>query len=180
VPGATWAEMVARHAPSDRAAVVSAAGAWSYRELVDRARSWAGWFDALGLPPGVAVPILIGSTPTAYALLLAGALTGRPLAPLGNRLTVTEIAACARPFGSPLLVADSEFAALGTSVAEAAGCRAVELPDQHGASPPPDGTLSFQVPRDAFPGARWAGYCADGCARVPSRSPGRNPGYTEI
>ena len=89
----------------------------------------AGWFDALGLAPGTVVPILIGSTPTAYALLLAGALTGRPLAPLGNRLTVTEIAACVRPFGSPLLVADSGFAALGTSVAEAAGCRAVKLPD---------------------------------------------------
>jgi len=149
VAGATWAEMVARHDRSDRAAVVSATGVWSYRELVDRARSWAGWFDALGLAPGTVVPILIGSTPTAYALLLAGALTGRPLAPLGNRLTVTEIAACVRPFGSPLLVADSEFAALSTSVAEAAGCRAVELPDLDGAGPPPDGTLSFQVPRDA-------------------------------
>jgi acyl-CoA synthetase (AMP-forming)/AMP-acid ligase II len=123
VPGATWAEMVARHDRSDRAAVVSATGVWSYRELVDRARSWAGWFDALGLAPGTVVPILIGSTPTAYALLLAGALTGRPLAPLGNRLTVTEIAACARPFGSALLVADSEFAALGTNVAEASRCR---------------------------------------------------------
>ncbi len=145
VPGATWAEMVAGQARSDRAAVVSATGVWSYCELVDRARSWAGWFDALGLAPGTAVPILIGSTPTAYALLLAGALTGRPLAPLGNRLTVTEIAACVRPLGSPLLLVDPEFAALGTSVAEACQCRAVEVRDQDRASPP----LSFQVSRDA-------------------------------
>jgi len=149
VPGAAWAEMVARHARSDRAAVVSATGIWSYRELVDRARSWAGWLDGLGLAPGTVVPILVGSTPAAYALLLAGALTGRPLTPLGTRLTATEIAACVRPFGSAVLVADPEFAALGASVAEAAGCRAVGLPDQDSASPLPEGTLSFQVPRDA-------------------------------
>ena len=149
VPGATWAEMVAGNAGGDRAAVVSPAGTWSYRELTERARSWAGWFDAVGLRPGTIVPILVGSTPTAYALLLAGALTGRPLAPLGNRLTIAELAACVRRLDSPLLLFDSEFAALGARVAESSGCRAIELPSEDTASLAAAGTLSFDTPRDA-------------------------------
>src|SRR5688500_13593542 len=68
--GATWARMVAEHARSSRRAVVSPEGVWTFRELTERAEGWAAWLDAADFRPGGPLPILIGSTPQAYAVLL--------------------------------------------------------------------------------------------------------------
>jgi len=146
VPGATWARMFAEHAHTGRTAVVAADRSWTFRELTESAQAWAGWFDSAGLDPGVPVPLLIGSGPAAYALLLAGALTGRPLAPLGDRLTVAELAACLTSLGAGVLVADSEHADLAHQVTAQ-----VELPCRilPGAEPADRGSLDFVAPGHA-------------------------------
>lgn len=144
--GATWARMVAEHARSTRRAVVSPEGVWTFRELTDRAEGWAAWFDEAGLPPGSPLPILIGSAPEAYALLLAGALTARPLAPLGDRLTVSELSRCLGGLGADVVLCDGEHAALADALAERTGVRPVRLPS---CAPSGTGVLDFGVPGDA-------------------------------
>jgi acyl-CoA synthetase (AMP-forming)/AMP-acid ligase II len=143
VPGPTWAQMYARYAQTDRTAVVSADRSWTFRELTASAAAWAGWLDSLGLSGARPVPVFLGSSPVAYALLLAGALTGRPLAPLGDRLTVSELTACLAPLGADALVADAEHAGLGTEVAERVGLPCHVLPD---APPAEGGELDFSAP----------------------------------
>src|SRR5271166_6397566 len=113
--------MYARHAHADRPAVVSATQTWTFRELTRDAAGWACWLDGAGLPADRPVAVLLGSSPMAYALLLAGALTGRPLAPLGGRLTISELAACLSPLGAGALVADEEHATFGRELAVRAG-----------------------------------------------------------
>ena len=135
---ATWSQMYAAHAGSPRPAVVSAHGVWSYSELTERAGGWAAWYDAHDLAPGTTLPALLGSTPSAYALLLAGAFTGRPLAPLSDRLTPTELAACLRELRAPVLLVAEQARGLGRAVADQIGCRLValpEIPGQRGALP---------------------------------------------
>jgi len=102
---------------------------WSGPELLARAASGARVLaEAGGAGP---VPVLVGSTANGVALTLGGALTGRPTAPLGIRLAVPELAQLVQRLGAPALVTDTENAALGADVAEAAGVRHVafdELP----------------------------------------------------
>jgi acyl-CoA synthetase (AMP-forming)/AMP-acid ligase II len=145
--GATWARMVAEHARSSRRAVVSPEGVWTFRELTERAEGWAAWLDAADFRPGGPLPILIGSTPQAYAVLLAGALTGRPLAPLGDRLTVSELSLCLDGLGADVVLCDAEHAALADALAERTGVRPVLLPSY---APPGMGVLDFGVPGDAI------------------------------
>src|SRR5215475_11318000 len=109
--------MYARHAYADQPAVVSACRVCTFRELTRDAAGWASWLDSAGLPARRPVAVLLGSSPLAYALLLAGALTGRPLAPLGDRLTTSELTACLSPLGAGALAADEEHAALGRELA---------------------------------------------------------------
>ena len=146
VPGPSWAQMYARHALSGRPAVVSAGGTWSFRELTERAAGWAAWLEAAGLPPGRPVPVLSGGGPSAYALLLAGACTGRPLALLGSRLTPPEISRCVAVLGTEgpdagAFIADAAHAALGREVAVLARRRLIILPD-------PDALGTCELPLD--------------------------------
>jgi acyl-CoA synthetase (AMP-forming)/AMP-acid ligase II len=147
VGGPTWAQMYARHAHADRPAVVSASRAWTFRELTRDATGWAGWLDSADLPPGRPVAVLLGSSPMAYALLLGGALTGRPLAPLGDRLTISELTACLSPLGAGALVADEEHAALGRELTARAGLACHVLPD---AAPAGAGVLDLGDDGDAI------------------------------
>ncbi len=95
---------------------------WSGPELLRRGSGAAAWMDRHQIPAGVAVPALLQSTGDALALLLGGAATQRPLAPLGPRLTQRELVACVERLRSPILVAQPSFAVLARSVAAAAGC----------------------------------------------------------
>ena len=147
VRGPTWAQMYARHAHADRPAVVSASRAWTFRELTRDAAGWASWLDSAGLPAGRPVAVLLGSSPMAYALLLAGALTARPLAPLGDRLTISELTACLSPLGAGALVADEEHAALGRELAARADLACRVLPD---AAPACAGDLDLAADGDAI------------------------------
>lgn len=125
--GETWSAVVAARDP-ESVAIIDHDGRWTSSELLRRAAGAAGWLDAAGMPRGRVVPALVGTERDSFALLLAGAATGRPLAPLGPRLTAEEIAACMRGLESDVLVAAARFADVAARVAEVAGCRVLPLP----------------------------------------------------
>jgi acyl-CoA synthetase (AMP-forming)/AMP-acid ligase II len=79
--------------------------------------------DAAGLAPGEPVPALVVSGPVALALLVGGAGSGRPLAPLGPLLTARELSACIEGLAAPVLVAEPPYAATAEEVAARTGCR---------------------------------------------------------
>jgi acyl-CoA synthetase (AMP-forming)/AMP-acid ligase II len=141
VSGRTWTEMFADHASGEGLAVVTHDGDWRFADLTARASGWAEWLDRIDAPSGQVLPVMVGSSPTAYALLVAGAYTDRPIAPLGNRLTVPEIAACVSELGSRLLVVEPEFEALAEDVADRVGARVVALPAE-----PPDSCVALPEP----------------------------------
>ena len=125
--GETWSALVAAR-PAESVAIVDHDGRWTSGELQRRAAAAADWLDAAGPAPGHAVPALVGTERDPFALLLAGAATGRPLAPLGPRLTAEEVAACLRGLETDVLVAAPRFADAAGRVAEVAGCRVIPMP----------------------------------------------------
>src|SRR6478736_1798836 len=96
---------------------------WTGRELLDRAAGAADWLDTLGLEPGAPVPALVATSADALALVIGGAGSGHPLAPLGVRMTAHEIAAVVKGMPAQVLLAQPEFAALAAQVAELSGRR---------------------------------------------------------
>lgn len=127
--GATWTAMVARAHDHARPAVRFDGLTWTGRELLDRAGGAADWLDTLGLAPGEPVPALVATSADALALVIGGAGSGHPLAPLGVRMTPYEIAAVVHGMESHVIVAQGEFAELGGQVAELSGRRAVTVPE---------------------------------------------------
>lgn len=124
----TWASLLAARAPEDPA-VVSLEGVWTTGELLARAGGAADWLDAVGAPAGVPVAALLTTTPSAVALTVGAMASGRPLAPLGPRLTHHELGACVAALGSTLVVAEPTQAAVAASVAAATGARVAVLED---------------------------------------------------
>jgi acyl-CoA synthetase (AMP-forming)/AMP-acid ligase II len=140
---AAWSEFVAAaHAGSRRPAVIGPAGPVSGRELLGRATAAAEFLAALDGSAGTPVPALLTTNADALALLLGGAAAGRPLAPLGPRLTAAELAGPVRGTGSPVLLTEPEWAALAAQVATATGVRAVTVP------PLPSSAPELQGPYD--------------------------------
>jgi acyl-CoA synthetase (AMP-forming)/AMP-acid ligase II len=93
---------------------------WSGHELLDRAGGAAKFLSDKG-PAGQPVPALVGSNAPAYALALGGALSGHPIAPLGTRLAVAELAPMVQSMGASHLVADRQSETLAARTAELAG-----------------------------------------------------------
>jgi acyl-CoA synthetase (AMP-forming)/AMP-acid ligase II len=114
----TWARLFADRLDGSPA-VVAPGGVWSGVEFARRAAGAADWLDAIGAEPGRPVAALVSSTPEAYALTVGAAASGRPLAPLGPRLTAAELHACLAPLRPSVVVA--EPAARDTAVAAAHG-----------------------------------------------------------
>ncbi|MFD9321324.1 class I adenylate-forming enzyme family protein [Streptomyces sp. NPDC060053] len=125
----TWTAMVSRAYDHARPAVRFGERTWSGRELLDRAGGAAERLDGLGLEPGDPVPALVATSADALALVIGGAGSGHPLAPLGVRMTAYEIAEVVKAMGSPVLLAQSEFAELGRQVAARSGRRLVVVPE---------------------------------------------------
>ncbi|MHB8464690.1 MAG: class I adenylate-forming enzyme family protein [Acidimicrobiales bacterium] len=93
---------------------------WSGAELLERAGGAARFLDRCG-SPGRPIPALVGSTAAAYALTLGGAFSNHPIAPLGTRLAVAELAPLVKALGAPVLVADHDNAEIAGRTAAAAG-----------------------------------------------------------
>lgn len=79
--------------------------------------------DASGVPTGECLPALLTTHPTSVALLLAGALSHRPLAPLGPRMTEAELKACIERIDGGLILAEPEWAEKAHTLAAATGRR---------------------------------------------------------
>lgn len=116
--------MVSGWRDRDAIAVIGADVSWSGRELFERSAGAALHLQDL-CDPG-AVPALVASSPAATAYLVGGAACGRPLAPLGPRLTAGELIPCLERLPSTIVLADPEFDSLARQVAVATG-RRVEL-----------------------------------------------------
>ncbi|WP_307840768.1 class I adenylate-forming enzyme family protein [Streptomyces sp. GESEQ-4] len=132
-PGAveqdTWTAMVNRAYDHARPATRFGGECWTGRELLDRAGGAADWLDSLGLATGEPVPALIATSADALALVIGGAGSGHPLAPLGVRMTPYEIAAVVSAGTSEVMVVQAEFAHLGDEVAHLTGRKTVVIPE---------------------------------------------------
>ena len=123
----TYSEMIAAHRELPGPAVLAGTASWSWPQLLGLATSAGRWLQELAAP-AEPVAALVATGPDAIALTLAGAAAGRPLAPLGPRLTERELVPCVREIGTAVLVAQPEFTALAERVADAAGARLAVLP----------------------------------------------------
>lgn len=146
------------NAVSGAPAVVIAAQKWSGEELLGHAAGAARWLSRSGLPEGVPVPALLQASPEALALVLAGAAVSRPIAPLGPRLTVRELAGCIEHLAAPCVVTQPDFADIAATVAP--GRKVLVL----GELPCP------ALPRRAAAGPEPAGCCVGSCARKDSKA----------
>ncbi|MCU1616286.1 MAG: putative acyl-CoA synthetase, long-chain fatty acid:CoA ligase [Frankiales bacterium] len=134
----TWSDRVtAVHDGSRRTAVDDVRGPVSGRELLGRASAAADLLAGIELPEGGAVPALLTTNADALALLLGGASAGRPLAPLGPRLTAAELAGPVRASRSPVLVTEPAWRAVAEHVAALTGVRVLPVPPLPAAAAPP-------------------------------------------
>jgi len=92
--------------------------------------------DSIGIPEGAIVPALLTATPAAIALAIGAAGSGRPLAPLGPRLTPRELGSCIEALSSPVLVAEPEFLDLAIEVGRDTDRQAVQLLEPVGGDRP--------------------------------------------
>lgn len=123
--------VVAAYRDSARPAVVDAGRAATGAELLAAAVTAAGWLDSLGLPDRAPLPALVTTNADTLALLLAGAATGHPLAPLGPRLTAAELGGAVRglvDLGSRVLLHEPAFAGLAAELGQAVAARPVLVP----------------------------------------------------
>ncbi|MEE1833047.1 class I adenylate-forming enzyme family protein [Streptomyces sp. SP17KL33] len=125
----TWTGLVSHAYDHARPAVRFGDLTWTGRELLDRAGGAGDWLDTLGLEPGAPVPALVATSADALALVIGGAGSGHPLAPLGVRMTAHEIATVVQATASQVLLAQPEFADLGSQVAALSGRRLSVVPE---------------------------------------------------
>jgi acyl-CoA synthetase (AMP-forming)/AMP-acid ligase II len=114
-------------------AIISVAGAavetWTRWDLFHMAMGATDLLDAYDVRQDEYVPALLTTQPTSVAMLLGGALSRRPLAPLGPRMTERELLACIERLDGGLLLAEPEFAEKATHLAALTG-RQVAILDQ--------------------------------------------------
>jgi acyl-CoA synthetase (AMP-forming)/AMP-acid ligase II len=124
----TFAQQLSRLVGSSAPAIMAESTTCSAQQLIALSAGAADWLDAIGAPAGRPVAALVSTGMDAGALMIAGATTGRPLAPLGPRLTERELVACLGPLDSEVLVAEPACAELADAVARATGRRLAVLP----------------------------------------------------
>ena len=145
---ATWSAMLARRDPR-APAVMDEEGMWSTAELIERAAGAAAWLDAAGVSSGGPVAALLTTRPGSLALIVAGAGSARPVAPLGPRLTVRELAACVAGLGSKVLVTEAAFAELAGQVGACTGGTVLVVPEGGFERLDPGGVLDLAPPPHA-------------------------------
>jgi acyl-CoA synthetase (AMP-forming)/AMP-acid ligase II len=116
--------------------------AWTAAEMLERAAGGVALLDALGCERGHPIPALFSSRPGALAVLLAGATSGRPLAPVPPRLTVHELSQMIHDLPGQVLLTDTESVETARVLAAATGRRAIVVDE------PPRATTGLRVPDD--------------------------------
>lgn len=119
--------MLEARADSDAPAVIADTGSWTGRELIQRAAGAADFLDVAGAPLGRSVVALLSSTPSAFALSIGAAATDRALAPLGPKLTVSELVPIVANIDAEVIVTEPAHEALAREVAEQTGRRVAVL-----------------------------------------------------
>lgn len=133
----TWTGMFRGRSDSRAPAIVTAGGSLDHAGLLAAAAGTVAWLDGLGAPRGgVPVLALLDSGPAAYALLVGGACSGRPVAPLAPRGTLRELTACVAPTDGPVIVASPAHSGIAHELAAATGRRGLVLD-----TPPTGGAL---------------------------------------
>src|SRR3954453_21945536 len=105
----TWVSMVLASQADNPRTLVAADGESSGPDLLRRTAGCVEWLPQ-HVTEGTVVPALLETGLDALSLTLAGAAANRPLAPLGPRLTVRELAAIVDRLDSPVLLCLPEFA----------------------------------------------------------------------
>jgi acyl-CoA synthetase (AMP-forming)/AMP-acid ligase II len=127
----TWTQRVLAHLLVDtgRTALVEAtpegARTWTRAEFASMIAGAVDVLRAEVATPGELVPTLMTTRPAAVATLVAGALAGRPLAPLAPRMTEPELLGCLTRLPGGVLLAEPEHAALAERLAAQVGKRVV-------------------------------------------------------
>ena len=124
----TWLALYGRRANTESLAVVGESERLTSRDLSRLAAGAADWLDSLGAPADRPVAALVSTTAEAFALTIAGAATHRPLAPLGPRLTATELRAALVPLSPSVLVAEAVAEGLARDAAGPLGIRVAVHP----------------------------------------------------
>ncbi|WP_133150855.1 AMP-binding protein, partial [Frankia canadensis] len=124
-----WSSLTARGLDHDGPALLTPSRQWTGREVLALAAGVQAWLAELDLPRGTVIPALLSDTTICVPVFVAAAGVGRPIAPLGPRLTVAELASAVSRLGSPVIIAEPAHAELAGRVAEAAGVRAAVLSD---------------------------------------------------
>jgi acyl-CoA synthetase (AMP-forming)/AMP-acid ligase II len=129
VTATTWLEMLEVWRDNPAPAVITAEETWSGDELLRRAAGAALRLRALTAPRPV--PALLTSSAPAVAYLVGGAASGRPLAPLGPRLTASELVPCVERIDCQVILAERPFAGVASEVAKRTGRRLewLDIPD---------------------------------------------------
>ena len=121
------------------------------RELLRLAARAAHWLDGVEVPeaPGLsgAIPALLTSSATTYALVIAGSATSRPIAALAPRHTARELIGCVERLECPIVISEPAFAETAAEVCAATGKRLVVVPDQF---PDERREFSFDVAEDSL------------------------------
>lgn len=122
----TWTQLFLEHWSDNPApAIVDDHSTVSGTELLQLASGASRELDRLGILPGQPLPALMDESITAIVLTVAGALSGRPLAPLGTKLSATELAELVRALDIPFLVASPERIELAQQVGALTGVKVV-------------------------------------------------------
>jgi acyl-CoA synthetase (AMP-forming)/AMP-acid ligase II len=124
----TWSSMLAWWRGRDDPAVVTGTTTWSGAEMLARSAGAALHLRA-ATDRESPVAALLTSSPAAIAYVVAGAHCGRPLAPLGPRLTAGELGPCVAGLGSDILLTEPEFLPLAETLAGARAQRVVVVGD---------------------------------------------------
>lgn len=93
----------------------------------------AGFIEAMdqwGVLDGEAVPCLVATGPVAQSLFLAGAVSNRPTAPIGPRLTPNEIVVCLENLAARVLVAERRYAETAHAAGALSGVEVVVIDDE--------------------------------------------------
>src|SRR5438270_3813319 len=129
-----WMDAVLSEMEQAATAVRAFEGDWSGPELIERAGGAARHLCRI-VEPGTIVPALLGASPLSIALTLGGALSDRPIAPLGTRLSAWELQQLVAGVGTGVLLSDGPNLALARLVAEGVGVKAELVPDPPRADP---------------------------------------------
>ena len=93
-------------ASPDKIIVKDANGQWTWSQLMQRARGYAGMIEASGVARGAIVPILVGRSGESVAAILGCLLAGRAFSPLSVDQPEARLSACLSRMDARFVLAD--------------------------------------------------------------------------